>query len=393
MSSDRTNTQSHLWDIRWVRDLMIIAAGLFVFWIVYAARSITVPIVIGFGIAYIFNPLIRWAQKRQGISRVWSAGALVAGAAAAIGAILMVIPYLLTQAGNLLQKLPGYAVAGLDLIKPYAGDFINIDAEQLTEQLKQADMSTVAAALLKTLNIGLGAIGNVVGTATYFAIAAVIIAVCFFFFSLKFDAIVAWFLPLIPASKRDRTREIIARMDRTMAAFIRGRLIQSLVMATVLSVGWMFAGVPYWLLLGVACGFLNLIPYAAVFGCAAAVALSVVNHLSPGNGEAVAQAASALHHLMPEPGGETANAFNWSIVIWPVVVYAAAQVLDGWGVEPLVQGQATNLDPLTVLLVVMIGATLFGLLGMLLAIPVAACVKILAKEVVLPTWREYADSR
>ena len=59
-------------------------------------------------------------------------------------------------------------------------------------------------------------------------------------------------------------------------------------------------------------------------------------------------------------------------------------------VEPLVQGQATNLDPLTVMLVVLVGGTLAGLLGMLLAIPLAACEKILSREWLLPKLRDVA---
>jgi predicted PurR-regulated permease PerM len=73
------------------------------------------------------------------------------------------------------------------------------------------------------------------------------------------------------------------------------------------------------------------------------------------------------------------------------VVYLIAQLADGWLVEPVVQGKATNLDPLTVMLAVIIGGSLAGLLGMLLAIPFAACGKILAREVILPELRQFAE--
>ena len=79
------------------------------------------------------------------------------------------------------------------------------------------------------------------------------------------------------------------------------------------------------------------------------------------------------------------------MVIFPTVVYLLAQALDGWVMEPIVQGRATNLDPLTVLLAVLIGGTLAGLLGMLAAIPVAACIKILGQEVMVPRLRRYAE--
>jgi len=158
-------------------------------------------------------------------------------------------------------------------------------------------------------------------------------------------------------------------MDRTVSAFIRGRLIQAMVVMVVLSIGWAIAGVPYWLLLGILGGILNLIPYAAVFSWPVAVLLAWLDSISP---------------------GQAAQFSIWGVLIWPTAVYFAAQLIDNWVVEPLVQGKATEMDPLTVMLVVLLGASIAGLLGMLLAIPVAACIKILAQEIALPKLRQLA---
>jgi predicted PurR-regulated permease PerM len=94
---------------------------------------------------------------------------------------------------------------------------------------------------------------------------------------------------------------------------------------------------------------------------------------------------------MSATGDDTA--FTWGLFIWPTVVYAIAQLADGWAVEPLVQGKATNLDPLTVMLAVIIGGALMGLLGMLLAIPLASSIKILGREWIVPELKAYAESR
>jgi len=80
----------------------------------------------------------------------------------------------------------------------------------------------------------------------------------------------------------------------------------------------------------------------------------------------------------------------WAVFVAPSLAYLVVQALDGWVVEPLVQGRATNLDPLSVLLAVLVGGALAGLAGMLVAIPVAACAKILGQEVVVPRLRELA---
>jgi predicted PurR-regulated permease PerM len=369
----------HLWEFRWVRDLAILIAAALLLMLIYQVRAIAAPIVVGFGLAYVFNPLVKWLHESKRWPR-WAGSVTVMATAAVIvlGVLLITVPMLVDQTGELIRKLHGYAQWALEQAAPHieqasqaAQQRMSDDQAQLIDQLRNIDLTTVRNVIFKALDLGVGAVGAVgeaFGLLTYMSLAAVIIAFCFFFFSWKFDAIIDWFKPLVPKSAQATTFDVIAKMDRCIAAFIRGRLIQSLVMGLVLSIGWKFAGVPYWLLLGMGCGVLNLIPFAAVFGCGIALILAVVDHLSGG-----------------------AN-WSWMVLVWPAVVYLVAQSLDGWVVEPLVQGQATNLDPLTVMLVVIVGGSLAGLLGMLLAIPVAACVKIACQEVLLPKWRKFAES-
>ena len=137
-------------------------------------------------------------------------------------------------------------------------------------------------------------------------------------------------------------------------------------MSTDLSPGRWIVDVPYWFLLGVLTGLLNVVPFLPAVGGLLAVVLAVMTALAN--------------------GGD----FTWGLLLWPTLVFVVAQSLDGYVVEPVVQGKATNLDPLSVMLVVLVGGSLAGLLGMLLAIPLAACVKILMQELVLPKARAVA---
>jgi predicted PurR-regulated permease PerM len=228
------------------------------------------------------------------------------------------------------------------------------------------DFGAVFRAVGRLFDVGGGLLTGALGWASYLLIAAVVVVFCFFFFVWKWDALVTWFLPYIPASRRARVVEVVGKMDASVSAFIRGRLVQSVVVAIVLSVGWAVTDVPYWLLLGLAGAALNLVPYAAMAVWPVAVLLATVD-------------------------GYAENDFSlWWDVIGASVVYLIAQSLDAYVVEPVVQGKATNLDPLTVLLVVLVGGSLAGLMGMLLAIPIAACVRIVARELVLPKMRQWA---
>jgi len=241
--------------------------------------------------------------------------------------------------------------------------------DQLYHGLGGLNFSAIGSALLDTLDIGLRFAGSTFSIALYAVLFLVITGFCFYVFSSNLPRIRNWLASLIPHRARPRTIELANKMDRSVCAFIRGRLIQAFVMACVLSLGWWIVGVPYWLLLGVAGGVLNLAPFVAVFAWVAALAIHTIDQLSGGGG------------------------WSLGIFLWPTLIYAIAQFLDGWVVEPVVQGKATNLDPLTVLLAVLIGGTLAGMLGLIAAIPLAACVKILLADLLLPMYRAWADGR
>lgn len=422
-----------VWQRRWFQWLMGLLIGLVVISfiaspilaVIYQVRSILAPVLIALGLAYVVNPAITYFNRRYRVPR-WAgtAGILALGGVVLLILLLLILPPIVAQGAELVDKLkntyPQKVVAwlqeaetqgsppgspatvvseplpptespGVETVAEQAGETIEAPAAQpgflgglaarardpaqwravlqtLTERLRDLDWSQVSTVLAKSFDVGVGVVGTAIGFTTYLMLAAVVVIICFFYFAWKFDRITAWFGEFIPASKRAQTLDIIARMDQSISRFIRGRLIQAAVMGVLLSIGWFIAGVPYWLLLGVLSGFFNLVPFLAAVGWLVATVLTLIDH-SAGGG----------------PQGLTL----WTL-LGPTLVYMLAQGIDGWVVEPLVQGQATNLDPITVLLVVLIGAAVAGLLGMLLAIPVAACVKIIAKEVVLPKLRRLA---
>lgn len=439
---------THLWDFRWVRDLLMLLALLAVLWMAYSIRSITAPILIGFGFAYVFNPVVTWTKVKFKWPR-WLTTLLILLTAyvGLLSAMIYVVPQAYNQGQQLAQTVRSAIQRHADKIDPVyrlileqfpsvsqtleAGDDTssnksvdqgsdkqassqssesdqqsqivaavveevaqsqqsdedtaaskskeeqqdsaqsNQDDSDIKKSLKDLNLnySMIGRIIMRVFNVGVGAVGSAFNLASYLMLLLVIVSFCFFFFSWKLGPILEWFRPLIPLDVRERTLHILSEIDKSTNAFIRGRLIQSLVMSVVLSIGWMFAGVPSWLLMGILCGMLNLIPYAAALGFLAALGLT----------------------LMSITGGDVD--FTWGLVVWPTVVYCIAQLADGWLVEPLVQGKATNLDPLTVMLAVIIGGALMGLLGMLLAIPLASSIKILGREWLVPELKAYAESR
>lgn len=339
-----------------------------IFWVITKLSPVLTPVLMGLGLAYIFSPLTQWAEKRHHIKRPMTAGLILGTVVLALViAIPIIIISVVYQVRLFIDKSPEYAETVLRWMKTDPEE-----AKQRIELFIQSmDWTKVdTQAAQKALGISTDVLLSGIGYVSYGSIFVLVTAFCFFVFTWKLEELKAWFGAFIPKPYRDETYRILGMMDDTVSAIVRGRLIQSLVVMFVLSVGWKIVGVDYWLLLGVLGGALNLLPFAAILSWPLAVVLSVVE-VAGGGGNWVAILMAA---------------------VWPTVVYLIAQSLDGWVIEPLVQGKATGMDALTVLLVVLAGGALLGLLGVVLAVPVAACIKILSQELLLPKARAFAEN-
>ncbi|MEM9414045.1 MAG: AI-2E family transporter [Planctomycetota bacterium] len=360
-----------LW-FQWVLGLIVFFLFLSfvippIYYLLTAVSGILTPVLLGLGLAYIFNPLVTWCERRYGLPRPASAAImLILVALIVLGSIAAMIKPAIEQSNTLVENAPTYAETVLG--------WMDVDADEAEQRVQSwitgFDWTSInTTAIRKTLGVSAGVVFSGLSLLGYLIMAGIVTAFCFFFFTWKFEPLKAWFVPLIPTTYRKETLRILGLMDQTVSAIIRGRLIQSLCVMVVLCIGWWIADVPYWLLLGVLGGLLNLLPYAAIAAWPLAVALALIDKA-------------------------TGDMTGMQLALWgailPTVVYMAAQSLDGWVVEPLVQGKATGMDPLTVLLVVLAGGALLGILGMILAIPVAACIKILSQEVLLPKARAFA---
>lgn len=387
-------SDQNIWNRRWFQIclgvIVVLAVAALVLptlgWFIYQIRSVLLPILVAFGLAYAVNPLVSWLEKYHVPRRVSAIGLIVLVFIAVAALAVYVLPLLIDQISSLVNKIPVYwqeflqwtGINPADLIDKARKAF-NLSASQVSgsnssappsHQSVNVDWSAVSSAVLAGLDIGYTLVSSIIGIIGYLILAMVILLFCFFFFVWKFDQIINWFVSFIPVSKRENTLLITQEMDRCVSGFIHGRLFQAVELATVLSIGWGIVGVPYWLLLGILAGILNLIPYVTVISWPLAIGLTWLNAVSVGGG-----------------------GFSFmSVLIAPSIVYMIGQGLDSWVVEPLIQGKATDMDPLTVLIVVLVGGSLAGLLGMILAIPLAACIKIFSHKVALPKLRKIINS-
>jgi predicted PurR-regulated permease PerM len=158
-------------------------------------------------------------------------------------------------------------------------------------------------------------------------------------------------------------------MDSAVGDFLRGRFFVMLLMMAGFSSAFWIAGVPYWLLIGCFTGLLSFIPYVSVIGAGVAVLATWVESQSSGT------------TLSP-----------MSVFGFPLIAFSVVQLLEGWLVTPWIQSKSMHMNPVAIFIVVLVGGAAGGLYGLLLAIPLAGCGRILFTDVLLPRLEQWAKS-
>jgi predicted PurR-regulated permease PerM len=364
-----TSSNPHLWEFSWVRDVfwlgLILAIAVLAWWL----RAIVEPVLLALLFAYLSNPVIEWFGKKWKWSRLFTVAvlfALVAGAAVGVG--IAVVPLAIEQGKEFLQKLPEYVDA---LAKSFG-----LSDETVLQELKDKGAAAMQdpvsnlSYLWDGVVTGFGVLTGFFGTATAIVVGVALFPVYFFYFAWKWPTIRVWAASFIPASCQTRVREIVGQMDKAVGDYFRTRLFIALIMGVMYSVGWGIAGVPYWLLVGMFGGLLGIIPYAAMFAWIAAMVL----------------------RFLELENGITGVSDALAVLLWPSLVYGIVQASDDWLLTPWLQGRELEMNFVTIILAVLIGGAVAGLLGMLLAVPAAACVRIFWAEVLRPKLATFAES-
>jgi len=374
MPSEEPLERRHLWNIQAVLDLVVLLAIGLLIWFMCELRGVFMPVLLSLALAYLFNPMITWFERRWSVPRPATISLLLVLFVLAGAAFLAwFAPLLIAQTQALARKTPQYLQT---LAERYG-----IQASGLSETVMswasgfQEDPLSLLQRVLQPVFAGtghaLGFIGAVIGTTTYVAMTAMLVPIYFFMFAWRFDRIAEVATRLIPASQRATTLDLAHKMDEAVTGFFRGRVLIALVTGVMYAAGWALTDVPYWFLLGAGTGLLSIIPYVSAIGWPLAVLLKYLDAAAAGP-----------------------PALDWiAIALWPSVAYLIVQFLESWWLTPWIQGRTNDLSAVTVIIVVLIGGAVGGFLGLLLAIPVAACVKILFQELILPRWEAWAARR
>ena len=382
----RDVSKLHLWQIQWVRDSFLILSIICGVWLGYAMRDITIPLLVALLLAYLFEPLVSFLEhnKKFPLGRIpIIVGLLTIITTLVLVVLVLTVPMVISQTSSLVGDISSGKIRSQlqQVTDKYAPEDMKDEIQQTLAFLPSGNNGIAATItdasvpegdndLMKIARQTGDVALNVLGSIIRFGILAVLIPFYFFFFSLWFPDVVSFAKSIIPDDGRAEIESLVTKMDAAVAGFVRGRIVIAAIMGGVLAVGWMIVGVPYAILLGIGVGVLCAVPFLGLVGIPLSVGLLFLEQLGL---------------------SEESRMAWWGIIVWPTLVFAFVQALDGWVLTPLIAGKATNLDPVTIFVAVLAGGSVLGAYGMLLAVPVAACIKITIQEIVLPNIRAWAQ--
>lgn len=317
---------------------------------IYVFRSMLTPFVAGIVIAYLLNPLVEKLERRN-ISRLLATLLILfLFFLIALALLVLITPPLYRELVELAENIPSYVDALWERLRPVISSFGGgADLDSLDQGLREVVRDNFSNALNVSANVVAALIGGGRAFANFLSLL-VITPLVSFFLMVEWNSIVEWVDDLLPRKSQEKIRELISEIDRKISGFIRGQLMVALSLGVVYAVALSLAGLEFGFLIGLAAGVLSIIP---LFG-------SIVG-LVVGSLVAWFQSGDLL--------------FTGTIV----VIFVVGQLVEGNFITPKFLSGSVGLHPLWILFALLAGSALFGIVGMMIAVPVAATVGVLLK--------------
>lgn len=325
----------------WIAALILFAVGVLVL------RDVLLPFVAGLVIAYALNPIVD-RLGALGVPRILGSAFVVALVISAIVTILIVlVPLLIAQGQQLLLTLPVEADRLKGVVEGYAkqhfGSAYTDALDKLTAELANNSAAIAGVMARSLLSHGLA----IVNLVSFVLITPLVV----FYLLVDWKPMLAKVDSCLPVAHAETIRRLASDIDAAISAFIRGQGLVCIILAMVYAVALSFVGLRYGLLIGVATGILCCVPLAG-WALGLIVALTV-----------------AFIQFWPE-----------TLPIWAVAgVFAFGMALDAGLLGPVLVGSRIGLHPVWLLFALFVFSYLFGFVGTLMAVPLAAASAVLLR--------------
>ena len=336
---------------RFLRRLQLAAVVLFVLWVVWLLSPILSPFVLGALLGWLGDPLVD-RLERSGRSRntavilVFTAMTLVL-----VLFLLLLVPMIRDQIQTLVTAIPSYRGWVLTTAMPWLEARTSIDISSWLDFSRVFDLIREnwdrAGGFAST---ALGYLSRSGFALVAFAANVVLLPVITFFALRDWDLLVAKVASLVPRDHLATVKRLATESSDVLGGFLRGQFLVMLILGAMYGVGLWLVGLDLGLLIGIIAGLLTFVPYVGpasgvIMGCVAALV----------------------------------QFGTWQHVAGVLVVFGLGQVIESYWLTPKMVGDRIGLHPVAVIFAVMAGGTLFGFLGMLIALPCAAVANVLLR--------------
>ncbi len=321
-----------------------IAAALFIL-VLWSLGDVLLPFVIGGAIAYFLDPVAD-RLERLGLSRMAATGIItVAGVLVFVLMILMVVPALITQLLDLIDIMPSLFQQLRAFIEAQFPEIL--DRESNTHQMLVSFGETLKSKTGDVLQSVLASLGSAINV----VVLLVIVPVVAVYLLMDWDRMIARIGELLPRDHAPTIKRLASEIDDVLASFVRGMGTVCLILGTYYAVALMAVGLQFGLIVGFIAGLVTFIPYlGALIGGALAIGLALFQFWG-----------------------------DWAHVGLVAGIFAIGQVTEGNFLTPKLVGSSVGLHPVWLLLALSVFGALFGFVGMLIAVPVAAAIGVLAR--------------
>jgi predicted PurR-regulated permease PerM len=344
-----------------LRNQVLIWLGSFVVLIVilWIFRGILLPFVVGAVLAYLLNPLVNQLQRLH-FSRGWAtATVLFAVITIIVSLFYMLVPLVVQQVGGLIQRLPGYAADLQALLRRWAPEINQWLGPERAAQVEAtvADMMGRLVGLAGVVTGEVLASGMTVISAISFIVFTPVVT---FYLLLDWEAMVNGLKGLLPREHKEEITVVLEDIDSAIGGAIRGQGGVVLILAVFYATSLSLVGLNFGLAIGLIAGLFSFVPFV---GFAVGIVLSV--------GIAIVQ-------FWPE----------WWHVALVAAIYLIGQFIEGNILYPKLVGSTININPVWMMFALLALGAIFGFVGLLLAVPMAAIGSVLVRYGV----RKYKES-
>ncbi|WIY24003.1 AI-2E family transporter [Parasedimentitalea psychrophila] len=315
--------------------------------VLWALGDVLLPFVLGGAVAYLIDPIADRLEK-MGLSRSGATAVItVATVVIFLLLLLVVLPTLIFQMIELVQVLPElFRDARIFANERFPSLF---DENSQVHQALTSLTSTLKTHWLSVLESVLGSAASLLNV----VVLIVIVPVVSIYLLLDWDRMTKRIGELLPRDHAPVIQQLAAEIDAVLASFIRGMGTVCLILGTYYAVSLMLVGLNFGLAVGFIAGLVTFIPYlGALIGGALAIGLALFQFWG-----------------------------DWYSIGAVAVIFVIGQVIEGNFLTPKLVGNSVGLHPVWLLLALSVFGSLFGFVGMLVAVPMAAALGVLARFV------------